>query len=343
LERNRREWVLGLVAAAALPAFAEEAPRIEIWHGRRQRFGHRGLPQRWINLLGSVSPAARIAQIEHSLNGGEFRGVSKGPDLHRLASPGDFNLEIDHANLRPGENEVVIRAADLDGIRAEERVIVEYTADVAWELPYRVDFSRVTNLQDVCQVVDGRWRFTPDGVRTAEPYYDRVLAFGDMSWTNFAVTAEVIFHDFPGPKRGGPDFGVNHAGITLRWRGHQDDGRQPRVKWYPLGAATEFTLQKDLTQCRWRILPGPPKRNVNAEETYPIELGRRYFIKGQVETLPDGRHRYRNKIWSPDRNELDFWAVESIEDPADDFASGSALLIAHRADVTFCSVRIERV
>jgi hypothetical protein len=179
--------------------------------------------------------------------------------------------------------------------------------------------------------------------RAAEPYYDRVLAFGDMSWTNFAVTAEVIFHDFPGPKRGGPDFGVNHAGITLRWRGHADDGRQPRVKWYPLGAATEFTLQNDLSQCKWRILPGPPARAVYADETYPIELNKRYLIKGQVETLPGGRHRYRNKIWPPDRNELDFWAVESIEEAAEDFASGGALLIAHRADITFCNVRVARV
>ena len=35
--------------------------------------------------------------------------------------------------------------------------------------------------------------------------------------------------------------------------------------------------------------------------------------------------------------------LAEIEDAADDFASGSALLIAHRADVTFCSVRIEAV
>lgn len=339
----RRQFLFGMAGLPALPSSAAETPRIDIWYGRRQRFGHLGLPQPWLNLLGSVSPAARIARIEYSLNGAEFRGLSQGPDLHRLASPGDFNIEIDHAELRAGENEVVIRAADLDGTRVDERVVVEYTGGVDWDLPYHVDFSRVTNLQDVCQVVDGRWRLTADGVRTAEPYYDCILAVGDMSWTSYAVTAEVIFHDFPGLEQGGPEFGVNHAGITLRWRGHEDDGRQPRAKWYPLGAATQFTLQKDLGQCGWRILPGPPARAVYAEETYPIELNQRYFIKGQVETLPDGRHRYRNKIWSPDRNELDFWAVESIEDPANDFESGSALLMAHRADVTFCSVRIEGV
>ncbi len=339
---TRRQALATLAAAPAAQALA--APAIDVWYGKRQRFGHLGLPQRWINILGSVSPAERIAQLEYALNGGDFRPLSKGPDLYRLASAGDFNVEIDHADLDAGENRVVLRAKDRDGVMTDETVVVDYTAGGAWRLPYEFDFADVTNLQDVCQVVDGRWRLDKDGVRTADPYYDRVLAFGDMSWTDYAVTAEVIFHDFPGPQAGGgPGFGVNHAGITLRWRGHDDDGRQPHIAWYPLGAATEFTLQKDLSQCKWRIIPGPPEKIVYADEPYPIQLEKRYWIKGEVKTMPDGRNRYRDKIWSPDRNELDFWAVERYEDRSRDFPSGSALLIAHRSDVTFGRVKIERI
>ncbi len=338
-----RRHLLAALGAAPL-ARALVTPRIDVWHGKRQRFGHLGLPQRWINVLGAVSPAEHIAQLDYSLNGGDFAPLSKGPDLYRLASAGDFNIEIDHADLREGENQVVIRAKDRDGVTSEETVALEYASGAAWRLPYEVDFAKATDLQDVCQVVDGRWRLEADGVRTADPYYDRVLAFGDMGWTDYALTAEVTFHDFPGPREGGgPGFGVNHAGIGLRWRGHDDDGRQPHVAWYPLGAATEFTLQKDLSQCRWRIIPDRVQKVVYAEQPYPIELGKKYWIKGEVKTMPDGRHRYRNKIWSPDRNELDFWAVERFEEKTRDFASGSALLVAHRSDVTFGRVRIEAV
>jgi hypothetical protein len=339
VDLTRREALAALGAAAA--ASAAEPPSIDVWYGPRQRFGHIGNPQRWVNILGSAAPAEQIAHIEYSLNGGDFRPLSKGPDLHRLARPGDFNIEIDRADLKEGANKVLIRVFTGDGASAETEVIVEYAGGNRWPLPYTVDWSQVQSIQDAAQIVDGRWRLEDGGVRTAEPYYDRVLAFGDVNWTSFAATVEVVFHGFPGKQRGGPHFGVNHAGVTLRWRGHADDGKQPRVQWYPLGSATEFTLEKDLAQCRWRILPGPPSRPVWAADPYPIELGRPYLLKGEVKTMPDGRHRYRNKIWSPDRNELDFWAVESFEDPAGDFGSGSLLLIAHNSDVTFRRLTID--
>ena len=300
-----------------------------------------GLPQRWINILGTASPPDRIAKIECSLNGGDFQPLSKGPDLRRLASPGDFNIEIDRADLEEGDNEVRIRAVAGNGAASETAVTAEYSSEKRWPLPYTVDWSKVDNIQNVAQIVDGQWRLEDGGVRTAVPYYDRVLAFGDMNWTDYAATVEVTFHGFPGKRPGGPHFNVNHAGIGLRWRGHADDGKQPRTQWYPLGAATELTLEKDLTQCRWRILPGPPRRPEWADQPFAIELGRPYLLKGEVRTMPDGRNRYRTKVWSPDRNELDLWAVESFEQPAEDFPSGSLLLVAHNSDVTFGRLAVE--
>jgi hypothetical protein len=341
---SRRSFLVA-AAATTTAAAAPTAPTIDVWHGMCQRFGHLGLPQRLINILGSTAPAERIAEISYTLNGGDRRFVSKGPDLRRLAEPGDFNIEIDSAELQAGDNEVAIRAADLDGVRVSATVTVDFTPGRAWPLPYETDLSQAKDLQDVCQVIDGRWSVGPDGARPAAPYYDRVLGFGDMNWTDYSIQAEVAFHSFPGAssERMGPGFSVNHAGLTLRWRGHADDGRQPRVRWYPLGAATEFTLEKDLSQCRWRILPGPPLRAVYAEERFPIELEKKYWLKGEVKTMPDGRNRYRDKIWAVGDSEPEGWAVESLEQPSTDFPSGGALLITHRSDATFGRVRIERV
>lgn len=339
---SRRSFLL---AAAVVKAAATAAtpPSIDVWHGPRQRFGHLGMPQPFVNILGAVSPAERIAEISFVLNGGDRRFVSKGPDLRRLAEPGDFNIEIDRKDLEARDNQVVIRAADQDGVRVESTVTLNYVPGKVWPLPYEIDLSKVTDLQDVCQVIDGRWRLEADGARTAAPYYDRILGFGDMNWTDYSIQAEVIFHSFPGAVAGdlGPGFGVNHAGLTMRFRGHADDGRQPRVQWYPLGAATEFTLENDLTQCRWRILPGPPVRAVYATERFAIELGKKYWLKGEVKTMPDGRNRYRDKIWAVGDDEPAAWAVENLEQPSTDFPSGGALLVAHRSDATFGRVRIE--
>jgi hypothetical protein len=329
-----------LTLAVAAHAFGATPLRIDVWHGLRQKFGNIGLPQRWVNILGSVQPAEIVAQLEYSLNGSPWQPLSKGPDLVRLASPGDFNVEFDREILAPGTNEVRIRAADAQGTRLVQTVVVEYDPGRIWPLPYEVEFSKVTNLQDVCQVVDGRWRRTSDGVRTAVLHYDRVLAFGDMNWTDYSVAAELISHDFPGPGGEGPGFGVNHAGIGLRWRGHADDGKQPRVRWYPLGAATEFTLEKDLSRCRWRILPGPPQRPVYAARAFAIELGRKYWIKGKVKTLANGRSLYSSRIWASGEAEPDEWHVENMEQPSQDFSSGSAPLVAHRSDLTFCRIII---
>lgn len=338
---SRRAFAASLVGASAAAAAVQ--PKIDLWYGKRQRFGERGLPQPWINILGSVSPPEHVARIEYSVNGGPAKELSKGPDLRRLASPGDFNADIHERELEDGENEVVIRAFSGDGTRVEETLSVELIRGRRWPLPYEVDWSRIESISDAAQIVDGRWELGPNGVRTLDPYYDRVLAFGDMDWTDYQVNVDVTFHDFPGKRPGGPHFNVNHAGIGLRWRGHAEDGNQPHTQWYPLGSATEFTLEKNLEECKWRILPGPPERPRWAEYPDPIQMGRPYILTAEVKTLPDGSHRYRTRLQEQDRNRFDYWSVESIEPPSKDFSSGSMLLVAHNSDVTFGKLRVEPV
>lgn len=332
-----------LAAASGAVIKASGPPEIDVWYGPRQHFGRQGLPQPWVNILGSVSPAAEVARIEYSVNGGEPTELSKGPDLRRLARPGDFNADIHVRRLQDGLNEVVIRAFSGDGSKAERTVEVEFAQGKHWPLPYEVDWSAVDSIADVAQIVDGQWRLENGGVRTVEPYYDRLLAFGDMDWTDYRVDVDVTFHGFPGKRPGGPHFNVNHAGIGLRWRGHAEDANQPHTQWFPLGAATEFTLEKNLEECRWRILPGPPEGPRWAEHPDPIQLGRPYILTAEVKTLEDGSHRYRTRLQEQDRNRFDYWSAESIEPPSKDFSSGSLLLVAHNSDVTFGRLRVEPI
>ncbi|MGH9837454.1 MAG: hypothetical protein ACREEM_01570 [Blastocatellia bacterium] len=332
----------GLLAAhSKMFAVAANGPlTINIWYGEEQRFGRRGIPQRWVNILGSVAPAEQVTALSYSLNGGAARQLSIGQDKERLAAPGDFNIELDHQKLKAGNNQVVITATDKAGQQTSQIVTVHFTPDRKWPLPYAIDWRKVKKIQDAVQVVDGLWRLDGAGIRTARPWYDRVVAVGDLTWTDYEVTVEVTFHNFAEPRKEPPTYGVTHAGIGLRWQGHHDDGRQPRVKWYPLGAATEFQLFPNLTDCHWRILPdGGDRRAINSTQRTAITLGKTYLMKACVESLPDKQTRYRTKLWAAAAREPDEWAVESTEG-TDDFQAGCLLLVAHNSDVTFGHLKI---
>lgn len=351
------EIVTGLVETAVLEARDHDAlaavieaelageptpRRIEIWHGSEQHLGRLGVPQRWFNVLGRVTPAEGLVSLSASLNDTAAFPLSIGTDRHRLAGPGDFNAEFNWYELRGGANRVTLAARWEDGSEATEVVTLHRLPERVWPLPWEVDFTQVSRLSDVAQVVDGRWRLTPDGVRVVRPYYDRVLAFGDLMWREYEAEVELILHDFTGPYREPPWYNVTHFGVGLRWTGHVTDGHQPRRQWYPLGAATEFTLRPDLSECRWRILPDGRVPSVYASATTAVERGRRHLLKARVETLEDGRTRCATKLWPVGAPEPADWAVESFEDETDN-QRGGLLLVAHNSDVTFCRLRVRPI
>ena len=84
----------------------EEKPMIDFWYGDRQAFGARASSQRWINVLGRIAHSERAVRCWYRLNGGEPRPLGLGPDYHRLARPGDLNVEMDQADLEAGLNRV---------------------------------------------------------------------------------------------------------------------------------------------------------------------------------------------------------------------------------------------
>ena len=95
---------------------------IDIWYGEEQPagenlqvFGQPGVPQRWVNILGNVSGPEEVASLTYSLNGGPELPLSVGPDQRRLDRTGDFNVEIDYADLLDGTpNQLIITAIDGD-------------------------------------------------------------------------------------------------------------------------------------------------------------------------------------------------------------------------------------
>ena len=329
-----RMLLLGIFLSGSVSLAAQ--PAIDVWYGEEQYFGYPARAQNWINVLGNVSPLKEISEVSYRLNGGDEMLLTLGSDLHRLARAGDFNIELGWDVVREGRNSLVIMAKNKSGLVSFRNIALQIEKGNDWPLPYFLDFTQVEQLQRVAQVVDGKWELTRDGVRTAEPYYDRVLSMGDSSWVNYEVRLVLTIHDYTPPEPGPPTYDVSHFGVALRWRGHVPDNRQPNRQWYPLGAQGELLLRADGDSCRWRVLRGGGEQwmPVPFSNYRAIELGKRLQVRAQVQSLPEGQHVYRFKLWDAGKTEPEEWDVEAHEDSHRDFESGAFCIVPHNSDVT---------
>jgi len=328
---------IGTLAASLANGSLFSLPAIDVWYGDEQHFGRLGVPQKWVNILGRVTPGDGLATLQYSFNGDAPVRLSVGADGYRLAREGDFNVDLDFDSLRDGTNAVKLIATDAVGRSTERTVTVHCHRGNVWPLPYTVDWSKVKNISDAVQIVDGHWKLEPDGVRIQEPYYDRILAFGDRTWTDYTVTAEVTFHSYAPPLPKAPTYGVSHAALAARYPGHFADALQPHVQWYPLGVVAEFRLGENLDQSSWRIFLGgaATMRPTAIVEPQPrrVELGVRYLLKIRVDTLPGPAARYRVKSWKANEPEPVAWDMDTKES-TNVLSAGGALIVSHNTDVT---------
>lgn len=314
---------------------------IDFWYGERQRFGFHGRPQRFVNLLGRVSDPARVRAFTCRVDGGAPLKIPLGPDGYRLAAPGDFNVELPYKDLSPGTHRVDFSLESHNGGIRHRSLELEIASPASSPGQIRLDFRNTPEIPDSVQVVDGRWIPTPQGLRIAEPYYDRALGFGDLSCQDAHLRAWVIFHGMtpPDPARdGGAD--VIHAGLALRWPGHDEDKFRPRRKWYPLGASAEFRLSPGLKHCGWRILGGPGS-SVKPPPVSSVCLETLYLLEHRVRTLPPGISRHEARISHAAaslRAEKDWDLV--MEKPPGGTKTGGALFLAHYSDLTLCQLEL---
>lgn len=342
------------------------APVITVWHKDDLEFGHNGNPQQWINILGNVSGAApNNVTLRYKLNNlGGWKILSKGPDTRRLYKSGDFNIEIDIADtkLLDGMNSLEIHAKnDTTNEQVTETVTFNYDASGSVPGSYTIDWSTANSIYDYAQVVDGEWTLMPND--TVRPYdvptgstpvlaYDRLIGFGDMSWTDYQVTVPLTIHAIDDPAgfqfpSGGPG-----VGLILRWQGHyQQNGEQPRIGWHKLGALGWFrwgksggTITSGLEMIGWSFptgsggYPGAGNLLDTNDSVQPV-FGQEYIMKMSVETTADGDY-YRFKVWPAHQPEPATWHMEGLVDDDDAYDSGGALLVAHHVDVSFGDIEV---
>jgi hypothetical protein len=318
-------------------------PEIELWYGSRQRFGHLGQPQRWINILGTAKDAITLT---YSLNGSEFLSLCLGKDTLRLAEPGDFNAEIACDLLREGDNDVVLTATDDKGQRATRTVQVSYTSSQTWPLPYSIDWSTVSNIAEAVQIVDGRWQLSKEGIRTTRPNYDRLITLGDKRWHDYQLTLQATIHDFfIEPDHPWADGGLEGGfGLLFRWSGHYVDEYQPHREWRPNGAIGWY-------RARWEEKPAKVRclnisdavvqdRVMTETEALELNLNQPYMFQFSVESQEVGTSLYRYRVWSPD-NPDKLLCDLSCRGKEGEASTGSILLVCLFADVTIGNINVE--
>lgn len=196
------------------------APVVDFFYGPVLEFGARGLAQRWLNVLGSVTGAAG-ATATWSLDGGGAQPLALSDGNRRLLVDGDFNIELDSEALAPGDHTVTVTAS-APGTAAASASVTVRVLGPGLPTPAREDFDE-WDRRAASLVVDGRW----DEASAQEAGYDRLLVAGsqEWDWDGLAVDAEASVGALSGTATGG-------LGLAVGWQGHEARGSDPvRLGW----------------------------------------------------------------------------------------------------------------
>jgi hypothetical protein len=329
-----------------------QAPSIDVWYGNSQKFGHLGIPQDQINILGRVSDPQgtnTITTFHYSLNGSSTRGLNIGPDTRRLLREGDFNIEIfpDDVNLNstapfPTVNTVIITAIDEDTNTSLDTVVFEYTNDVVWNSPYSIDWDTVTNIQNVVQVTDGQWEIVTydineTGIRVdSNAYgYDRAVILGEQTWENYEVVVKAkIVQGYP--IDGGVAAGA-FLGFVPRWTGHTDSppgasGFDPKSGWEPSGEFIGYSYLNPYDNNFYKL------GEIDQTAIIVPETNTEYYKLRLQSDL--GQNYYAFKHWLTTESEPGEWTLDGFIDNTLDAEQGSVLLLAHNVDAIFGDITI---
>lgn len=352
----REQNLAGQPQAGRPSESTHNGPSINVWYGNTQNFGQIGAPQRWINILGNVSDADGVASVVYTLNGSAPRTLALGPDARRLASTGDFNIDIPITDtaLSVGMNTVLITAEDNLSNVSNQAVTVNYATGAVWPLPYTVDWASAS-FPGAAQVVDGLWSQTAAGIRPQVVDYDRLVVIGDINaaWDDYEITVPITVHSFDYAGAFNVVSGAPGVGFVAVWPGHTDNPvvcTQPKCGWLPLGAFVWFDAEgvRNFNNQTAPPLYGLFKLGSASTIDYARDvsgfrpkLGVGYYWKAQVERgLTNARAVYRLKVWPIGGTEPLVWLATGISEN-NEVASGSIGLLAHHADATFGNINVQ--
>ena len=319
----------------------QNAHVISIWYGTHQKLAHPGAPQDLYNVLGNLRNPEHFDSLFWSLNGTSKGFLTILPVQNiRLALPGDFNAEIPLSELYPGKNTVSFTASHKSGQKFSKHVTLDYRSGGSWPLPFSINWQNVSGITEATFPVDGFWTLGRDGVRSIQPHYDRVLAVGDTSWTDYEVTVPITVHSVHHVNLKNPPC----VGILLRWDGHEKNGNeQPGTIWYPIGAMGIFRWYTDSNGPRFQIYENLGyKTSVSDTTGRKMNIGTTYIFKMSVQTIPgEPAGLYKFKVWQQGDAEPGTWDL--VRQAKSGLTKGSILLLAHYVDATFGNFLVTKI
>ena len=322
---------------------------IEVWHGTQGAFGELGRAQPQFNIIGSAADPDGVSEVRYTPPGAAEPIVAGlGPNGRRLVSARSFVLEVPASSVGSAATIPVTVVDDAGGLTTIQIPISDSDANAA-ELPVVVDWrpeeGSGDTVDDFADVVDGRWRLSNGEVVTDEVGYDRLVAIGDTSWTDYEVLVPIIVDDVAdilGPNSNSPG-----VGVIMRWNGHNQlsgDGPQPlqgfrafEGQTTPFGAIAWFRFGG--VGGRFQLVDH--QNTVRAADPGQFPDGVQQWLRAQVVTEDDGRSVYRAKLWQAGEREPDDWVLEftTVNDGLEP-ERGSLLLVAHEVDARFGRVTV---
>jgi hypothetical protein len=174
-------------------------------------------------------------------------------------------------------------------------------------------------------------------VRPAILGYDRLIAIGDMGWSDYEVTIPITVHALDPSGYQSPSNGPA-VGIGMRWTGHTAwDSSQPRWGFWPTGAFAWYRWKTTFE--RFQLAGNEYQQIAEDLSGRKLNFGVTYIFKVRVETLPNGNPLYSFKVWEQGEPEPPTWDL-TIEEGLEDPQAGSVLLLAHHVAASFGDVQI---
>jgi hypothetical protein len=187
--------------------------------------------QKIFNIVGRVKNHDEGLSLLYSLNGGPRCPVNIG-NSPRMSRPGDFNIDtIDIGDL---QDENVLHLYVRSGNGTSHHSISFAAKSFPNGLPhFDLNFDNVNNIEEIGQVIDGRWLVSRDAagrpcleIRPEDAGYDRLIGFGSRNWTTrYEINALITVTRWT--RRG-----YFNSGLTFKWNPHlRGDGTCLPTQW----------------------------------------------------------------------------------------------------------------
>ena len=198
----------------------------------------------------------------------------------------------------------MIDAVDALGQSKSRQVEVDRLMGRIWPQEYVVDWSGVSNIQSVAQVVDGKWIVQGTSLRPQVLGYDRTVAIGEMTWTDYEVTVPITIHAVD-PAGYDPPSYTPLVGVLQHWQGHTAvDAGQPRRGYNPLGALACYRFSNDALADRLYVIGNDDRTIAQDTSGRKLDLGVAYDFKTRVQNIAG---QCVSKVWPASDPEPESW------------------------------------